>query len=108
MAALVAALVAVQAGLLVITWRRQTELSQEVLERQTKAQEELVEMLESISSLKSSGLEGRAAERWSHTLVHEVNKRLGARRNLALFSSLSRTVQFGAPSPSCSWGSGWC
>ncbi|MDH6708432.1 ATP-binding cassette subfamily B protein [Kitasatospora sp. MAA19] len=97
MAALVAALVAVQAGLLVITWRRQTELSQEVLERQTKAQEELVEMLESISSLKSSGLEGRAAERWSHTLVHEVNKRLGARRNLALFSSLSRTVQFGAP-----------
>ncbi|MGW2250683.1 peptidase domain-containing ABC transporter [Kitasatospora sp. NPDC001660] len=97
MAALVAALVAAQAGLLVITWRRQTELSQEVLERQTKAQEELVEMLESISSLKSSGLEGRAAERWSHTLVHEVNKRLGARRNLALFSSVSRTVQFGAP-----------
>ncbi|MEU9130646.1 peptidase domain-containing ABC transporter [Kitasatospora sp. NPDC048540] len=97
MAALVAGLVAVQAGLLVVTWRRQTELSQEVLERQTKAQEELVEMLESISSLKSSGLEGLAAERWSHTLVHEVNKRLGARRNLALFTSLSRTVQFGAP-----------
>ncbi|MFD9126511.1 peptidase domain-containing ABC transporter, partial [Kitasatospora sp. NPDC059571] len=97
MAALVAALVAVQAGLLALTWRRQTELSQEVLERQTKAQEELVEMLESISSLKSSGLADTAAERWSHTLVHEVNKRLGARRNLAVFSSLSRTVQFGAP-----------
>ncbi|MEV7545606.1 peptidase domain-containing ABC transporter [Streptomyces sp. NPDC089915] len=97
LAALVAALVAVQAGILALTWRRQTELSQEVLERQTKAQEELVEMLESISSLKSSGLEGRAAERWSHTLVHEVNKRLGARRSLGLFASLSRTVRFAAP-----------
>ncbi|MER8187569.1 peptidase domain-containing ABC transporter [Kitasatospora sp. NPDC094015] len=97
MAALVAALVAVQTGLLALTWRRQTELSQEVLERQTKAQEELVEMLESISSLKSSGLADTAAERWSHTLVHEVNKRLNARRSLAVFSSLSRTVQFAAP-----------
>ncbi|MEU8434941.1 peptidase domain-containing ABC transporter [Streptomyces sp. NPDC029216] len=97
LAALVTALVAVQAGILALTWRRQTELSQEVLERQTKAQEELVEMLESIASLKSSGLAGRAAERWSHTLVHEVNKRLSARRSLALFASLSRTVRFGAP-----------
>lgn len=94
---LVTVLVVVQTAILVLTWRRQTGLSQEVLERQTKAQEELVEMLESITTLKAAGMDGRAVERWSHTLVHEVNKRLSARRNLALFASLSRTLQFAAP-----------
>ncbi|MFF7636800.1 peptidase domain-containing ABC transporter [Kitasatospora sp. NPDC008050] len=97
LALLVTVLVALQVGILALTWRRQKELSQEVLERQTKAQEELTEMLESITTLKASGMEGRAVERWSHTLVHEVNKRLSARRSLALFSSLSRTLQFAAP-----------
>ncbi|MEU6481002.1 peptidase domain-containing ABC transporter [Streptomyces sp. NPDC047017] len=97
LAVLVTALVVLQTGILALTWRRQTGLSQEVLERQTKAQEELVEMLESITTLKAAGLDGRAVERWSHTLVHEVNKRLSARRNLALFASLSRTLQFAAP-----------
>lgn len=97
LASVVIALIAVQAGVLVLTWRRQTVLSQEVLERQTRSQEELVEMLESITSLKASGMEGRSAERWSHSLVREVNKRLHARRSLALTTSLSRTIQFGAP-----------
>ncbi|MFJ9626765.1 peptidase domain-containing ABC transporter [Streptomyces sp. NPDC101175] len=97
LALLVTVLVVVQTGILVLTWRRQTGLSQEVLDRQTKAQEELVEMLESITTLKAAGMDGRAVERWSHTLVHEVNKRLSARRNLALFASLSRTLQFAAP-----------
>ncbi|MFJ3898882.1 MULTISPECIES: peptidase domain-containing ABC transporter [unclassified Streptomyces] len=97
LALVVTVLVVVQTGILALTWRRQTGLSQEVLERQTKAQEELVELLESITTLKAGGMDGRAVERWSHTLVHEVNKRLSARRNLALFASLSRTLQFAAP-----------
>lgn len=97
LATVVIALIAVQAGVLVLTWRRQTVLSQEVLERQTTSQAELMEMLESITSLKASGMEGRSAERWSHSLVREVNKRLHARRSLALTTSLSRATQFAAP-----------
>ena len=97
LAGLVVLLIALQAAILTVTWRRQGRLSQEVLERQTKAQDELLEMLESMTTLKAAGLEGRAVERWSHTLAGEVNKRLTARRSLAVATSLSRTVQFSAP-----------
>ncbi|MBB5855704.1 peptidase domain-containing ABC transporter [Amycolatopsis umgeniensis] len=97
LAVLVVLLIGAQTGLLALTWRRQIHLGQEVLERQAKAQDELVDLLESITTLKASGLESLAVERWSHSLVREVNKRLGARRSLAVTTSLSRTVQFGAP-----------
>lgn len=97
LAVVVVLLIAIQIAVLALAWRRQTTLSHEVLERQTKAQNELVEMLESITTLKAAGMEARAAERWSHSLVSEVNKRLTARRSLAVSTSLSRTVQFGAP-----------
>ncbi|MEW2514701.1 peptidase domain-containing ABC transporter [Streptomyces sp. NPDC046870] len=97
LAALVIGLIAVQAGLTAVTWRRQTALNHEVLEQQTRAQNELVEMLESITTLKAAGVEGEAVERWSHALVREVNKRLRARRSLAAFTAVGRTVQFGAP-----------
>ncbi|WP_053693117.1 peptidase domain-containing ABC transporter [Streptomyces sp. WM6372] len=97
LACLVILLIGLQVVLMAATWRRQTTMSQEVLERQTKTQTELVELLESITTLKASGVEGKAAERWSHSLVREVNKRLAARRSLAVSTSLSRTLQFGAP-----------
>lgn len=97
LAALVIGLIAVQAGLTTVTWRRQAALNHEVLEQQTRAQNELVEMLESITTLKAAGVEGEAVERWSHALVHEVNKRLRARRSLAAFTAVGRTVQFVAP-----------
>ncbi|QUQ68832.1 peptidase domain-containing ABC transporter [Kutzneria sp. CA-103260] len=97
LAGLVVLLIGIQLGVLVLTWRRQATLNQEVLERQAKTQEELVEMLESITSLKSSGMEAYSAQRWSHTLVAEVNKRLGTRRSLAVATGVSRAVQFGAP-----------
>ncbi|MFJ4851602.1 peptidase domain-containing ABC transporter [Streptomyces sp. NPDC088733] len=97
LAAVVVFLIVLQAAVMTITWRRQAELSHEVLERQTQAQGELVELLESITSLKSAGTESVAAERWSHSLVAEVNKRLHARRSLAATTSLSRAIQFCAP-----------
>lgn len=97
LAAVVVFMIVLQAAVMTLTWRRQAQLSQEVLERQTLAQGELVELLESITSLKSAGAESIAAERWSHALVAEVNKRLHARRSLATTTSLSRTIQFCAP-----------
>ncbi|WP_285472961.1 peptidase domain-containing ABC transporter [Actinoplanes sp. NBRC 101535] len=97
LAAVVVTLIAVQVGVLGLTWRQQTALSQEVLERQTRTQDELMELLTSIGTLKAAGVEGLAAERWSHTLAREVNKRLHARRRLSVMTSLSRGVQFSAP-----------
>jgi ABC-type bacteriocin/lantibiotic exporter with double-glycine peptidase domain len=97
LASIVIALIALQAAVMAVTWRRQSRLSHEVLERQTQAQGELVELLESITSLKAAGVEAVAAERWSHALVGEVNKRLHARRSLAVTTSLSRSIQYCAP-----------
>ncbi|MFD3590366.1 peptidase domain-containing ABC transporter [Streptomyces sp. NPDC058683] len=97
LACVVITLIAAQVGVMALTWRRQAGLSHEVLERQTEAQSQLVEMLESITTLKAAGVEGAAAERWSHVLVHEINKRLAARRSLAVSTAVSRFVQFSAP-----------
>jgi ATP-binding cassette, subfamily B, bacterial len=97
LASVVIAMIAVQLGVMALTWRRQVRLSHEVLERQTRAQNELVELLESITTLKAAGIEGAAAERWSHALVREVNKRLTARRSLSVSTAVSRTLQFAAP-----------
>ncbi|QMU78223.1 peptidase domain-containing ABC transporter [Streptacidiphilus sp. PB12-B1b] len=97
LAAVVIGLVALQAAVMAVAWRRQSQLSQEVLERQTQAQGELVELLESITSLKSAGTEAVAAERWSHALVTEVNKRSHARRSLAATTAAGRAIQFCAP-----------
>ncbi|WP_371790505.1 peptidase domain-containing ABC transporter [Streptomyces sp. NBC_01471] len=97
LATVVLSLIVLQTAVMAITWRQQSRLSHEVLERQTQAQAELVDLLESITSLKSAGTESVAAERWSHSLVAEVNKRLHARRSLAATTSLSRSIQFLAP-----------
>ncbi|MEV7982022.1 peptidase domain-containing ABC transporter [Streptomyces sp. NPDC086519] len=97
LASIVICLIALQATVMAVTWRRQSRLSYEVLERQTQAQGELIEMLESITSLKSAGVEAVASERWSHALVGEVNKRMQAKRSLATTTSLSRSLQFCAP-----------
>ncbi|MEV7024153.1 peptidase domain-containing ABC transporter [Kitasatospora sp. NPDC093558] len=97
LAAVVVSLIALQTGVMALTWRRQSRLSQEVLERQTQSQGELVELLESMTSLKSAGVEALAAERWSHALVGEVNKRLHARRSLATTTAAARAIQYCAP-----------
>jgi ABC-type bacteriocin/lantibiotic exporter with double-glycine peptidase domain len=97
LAGLVIVLIVIQAGVLAATWRRQARLSHEVLEQPTRAQNELVELLESITTLKAAGLESDAAQRWSHSLVREVARRLESRRSLALSTAISRAVQFVAP-----------
>ncbi|MGW0648048.1 peptidase domain-containing ABC transporter [Streptomyces umbrinus] len=93
----VIALIGAQGGLMSLMWKRQVRYSHEVLERQTRAQNELVEMLESITTLKAAGVEGEAVARWSHSLVREVNKRLQSRRSLSLTTAVSRTLQLTAP-----------
>jgi ABC-type bacteriocin/lantibiotic exporter with double-glycine peptidase domain len=97
LAGLVIALVLAELAVLRSGWRRQVRLGPEVMELQTQTQDGLTEILTTIGTLKSEGVEDQAAQRWSHLLVQEVNKRLSVRRSLAGSSALSSLLQFGAP-----------
>lgn len=97
LASIVIALVLAELAVLTFGWRRQVRLGPEVLELQTQTQDELMQILTTINTLKSEGVEGKSGERWSHLLVREVNKRLSARRSLSRSTALSSLLQFGAP-----------
>jgi len=97
LASLVIALVLAELAVLTIGWRQQSRLGPEIMELQTQTQDGLQELLTTINTLKSEGVEGKAGERWSHMLVREVNKRLSVRRNLAKSTAASSLLQFGAP-----------
>lgn len=97
LAGLVIALVLAELAVLRFGWSRQVRLGPEVMELQTQTQDGLTEILTTINTLKSEGVEGKAGERWSHMLVREVNKRLTVRRSLAKSTALSSLLQFGAP-----------
>jgi ATP-binding cassette subfamily B protein len=97
LALVVIALAVVQVGVLVLAWQRQGALAMDALEAQSRAQSELVEILDGLGTLKATGLDGVAAERWSHSLAEEINSRVRSRRNLYLWTGTSTALQFGAP-----------
>ncbi|KOV51334.1 hypothetical protein ADL00_41205 [Streptomyces sp. AS58] len=86
-----------QVLLLVATWRRQEYASADALEARTRADSELVEILDGMTTIKAAGVEGAAGHRWSHSLAEELNTRLRSRRLLALSSTLSSALQMVAP-----------
>ncbi|GIJ32868.1 peptidase domain-containing ABC transporter [Micromonospora sediminimaris] len=94
---LVLALAVVQVGVLAVSWRRQEYLTAALLEAQARAQTELFQLLDGVPTLKASGLEGAAAENWSHTFAAEVNARTSSRRFLAVCEAASTAIQFLAP-----------
>jgi ATP-binding cassette subfamily B protein len=86
-----------QVGLLVGSWRRQEYLVSDALEAQSKAQGELVEILEEIATVKASGIEVLIGEKWSHALADELQAQFRSRRFLAWYSAASTGLQFSAP-----------
>lgn len=97
LALVVIAMAVLQVGVVVMAWRKQGYLAADALEAQTQAQGELVEILNGLPTLKATGLDSVAAERWSHSLVEELNSRVRSRRNMALWTGGSMCIQFGAP-----------
>ncbi|MEN3610642.1 peptidase domain-containing ABC transporter [Plantactinospora sp. ZYX-F-223] len=95
--ALVLALAVTQVGLLAASWRKQEYLTAALLEAQARAHTELFQLLDGVPTLKASGLEGAAAENWSHTFADEVNARTRSRRFLAVCEAASTAIQFLAP-----------
>lgn len=90
-------LAAAQVLVLLVFWNNQRYLAAEALERQATAEGDLMEILDGMQTLKASGLESAAGERWSHSLIDEINARSRSRRSQAVALALGVTVQFVAP-----------
>jgi ATP-binding cassette subfamily B protein len=97
LALLVIAVALAQVAVLALSWRRQEYASADALESLARAESELAEMLEGMQTLKSAGMEGIAARRWSRVLAEELNARLRSRKLLAFSSGVSAALQVGAP-----------
>jgi ABC-type bacteriocin/lantibiotic exporter with double-glycine peptidase domain len=97
LALLVMVLALLQVAVVFGSWRHQHHLTATTLDCQAQSESELVELLDSMPTLKAAGLDGVAGERWGHTFADEVNARRRSLRFLAACNSLSMSLQFGAP-----------
>ena len=96
MAALAAALAAIQLGLLLFTRSRQRQFLAESIDAQAKSQGYLMETLSAVEALKSLGAEERAVERWSGLFATELNVALKRGRLDAVLESLRGAVRTGS------------
>src|SRR5262249_44678521 len=96
--ALVSLLLAIaQILVFAFSWRRQRDLMVETLRTQSASESYLVEMLSGIETLKASGTEMRAAERWSSLFVDQLNVSLYRGKVTALVDALTSTLRLGSP-----------
>jgi ATP-binding cassette subfamily B protein len=91
--ALVLLLGLLQAGTLLLSYRRNWELMSQDLQTQTKAQAYLVQMLSGIETLKASGNEHRAVQQWSNLFVDQLNVSVTRGRLSALVDSLMSALR---------------
>jgi ABC-type bacteriocin/lantibiotic exporter with double-glycine peptidase domain len=94
---LVLGLALLQLAVLFFSRRRQRELMAETLSTQARSESYLVEMLNGIETLKSTGHELRAGEHWSGLFVDQLNVSLDRSRLNALVDSLNATLKVGSP-----------
>jgi ATP-binding cassette, subfamily B, bacterial len=97
LAGVVLILALAQIAVMLAAWRGQLRLTTETLDRQSRSEGELVEILEGISTLKAAGLDGTAGTRWSQTFADEVNARSRSSRHLAFWTAFGAGIQFLAP-----------
>ncbi|MCU1277370.1 MAG: lantibiotic transporter permease/ATP-binding protein [bacterium] len=94
---LVLALAMAQLAVLAVSARRQRELMGESLHTQAASESFLVEMLGGVETLKATGSELRAGERWSGLFVDQLNVSLARSRLNALVDSLNGTLRIASP-----------
>jgi ABC-type bacteriocin/lantibiotic exporter with double-glycine peptidase domain len=97
LAALVLVAGVLQVGVLLLARPRSQEVLQRELTAQALAQSYLVEALSGIATLKASGGEGRALERWTDLLVQQLN--VTARRShlSAVVDTCLLVLRLGSP-----------
>ena len=97
MAAVVLALGVLHVLVFLASKRRYRELMSQDLEAQARAQAYLAQMLAGIETVKASGAECRAVERWSNLFVDELNVALQRGRLQALVDAVKQMLQAGSP-----------
>ncbi|MFI6776104.1 peptidase domain-containing ABC transporter [Nocardia sp. NPDC050412] len=94
------AIVACIVGFVLVTalsWRRQRQLSSDVLEARTKSSSELHEILTNITTIKALGAESIVQARWLNSFANELTSGTRQRRHAGTISSFIATLQFAAP-----------
>ncbi|HEY3651221.1 MAG TPA: peptidase domain-containing ABC transporter [Streptosporangiaceae bacterium] len=86
-----------QVATMLLSWRRNQRLMSGSLQAQADTQSYAYELLASIETLKASGAEHRAAERWGGLFVNQVNIDLRRGRLSAAVSSVMSTLQVASP-----------
>ncbi len=86
-----------QVATLLLSWRRNQRLMSGSLQAQADTQSYAYEMLAGIETLKASGAEHRAADRWGDLFTDQVNIDLTRGRLMAAVGSVMGTLQVAAP-----------
>lgn len=94
---LVLVVAVVQVAVLVLSWRRNQQLTAESLQVQAETQSYAYEMLAGIETLKAAGAQQRAAEHWGGLFIDQLNVALRRGRLSALVESANATLQYAAP-----------
>jgi ABC-type bacteriocin/lantibiotic exporter with double-glycine peptidase domain len=97
MAGVVLALAVLQVGTMVLSWRRNQRLMSSSLQAQADNESYAYELLAGIETLKASGAELRAADRWSGLFMDQVNIDLTRGRLMAAVEAVTSTLQVAAP-----------
>ena len=97
LAVVVLALALLQVATMVLSWRRNQRLMSGSLQAQADTYSCAYELLAGIETLKASGAEHRAAERWGGLFAGQVNIDLTRGRLTAAVDSVMSTLQVAAP-----------
>jgi ATP-binding cassette subfamily B protein len=88
---------ALDAGVFLLARRRQRELATAQLAAEARSQSYEVEMLTAIETLKASGCEQRAVERWSNLFIDQLNVQLERDRLSIRMDAVLAAIRTGGP-----------
>jgi ABC-type bacteriocin/lantibiotic exporter with double-glycine peptidase domain len=97
LAVVVLALAVLEVSVMVLSWRRNQKLMSGSLQAQADTQSYAYELLAGIETLKASGAEHRAVDRWGGLFTDQVKIDLTRGRLMAAVSSVMSTLQVASP-----------
>ncbi len=87
----------IEIATMALSWRRSQRLMSETLQAQADTQSYAYELLAGIETLKASGAEHRAADRWSGLFADQVNRELARGRLTSAVEAIMSTLRIAAP-----------
>jgi ATP-binding cassette subfamily B protein len=96
-AVVVLALALLEVAMIVLFWRRSQRLMARSLQAQADTQSYAYELLAGIETLKASGAEHRAVDRWGGLFTDQINIDLTRGRLMAAVNSVISTLQMASP-----------